>query len=378
MRGRAARVALSLAVALVSAVLVGSVTRSPSPSVTSAEPFPAGRWVTISPPLGRVDRPIVEFLTDEEIGVTRAVQRMIDRMPSATQGPFEGYDLEWFIEPSLRKSPMFDLQRSVVEALDAQLGPESAFMHHWPMDIVVGRTQKWLLGTMAERGCRPNLSAWNGVVLMAVAVCGRHFVVSNITGFLWVVRPQQSISTALEQRREPSLSRVPYRLVERAATALAHEYAHIWRAAGQGGTVFPDEPTWFSEGFAEFWAGVAAVLANRGRLAYETQHVVRMRDFFDWATACEKSLSEYTNYSSLNSACEYHLGVIAVEYLYARYSDLETTLSAFARTGEFTSFKEAFRAVFGISFEQYQREASRYVARLRRVELAQKRSLGSR
>ena len=376
MRGRAARVALSIGVALVSAVLVGSVTRSPSTPGTSTEPFPAGRWVTISPPLGRVDRPIVEFLTDEEIGVTRRVQRMIDRMPSATSGPFAGYDLEWHIEGSLRGSPLFTLQREVLEALDAEIGMESPFMRDWPIDIVAGRTQKWLLGTMAGLGCRPNLSVWSGVVLMAAAVCGRHVVVSNITGFLWIVHPQQSISAALERRREPPLSRIPYRIVERGATALAHEYAHIWRAAGQGGTVFPDEPTWFSEGFAEFWAGVAAVLANRGRLPYETQHVVRTRDFFDWATVCDKSLSEYTSYRSNNSACEYHLGVIAVEYLYARYSNLETTLNAFARASEVDSFTEAFHGVFGISFEQFQREASRYVARLRRVELAQKRALG--
>jgi hypothetical protein len=273
---------------------------------------------------------------------------------------------------------MFALQKNVLAALDEVLGAESPFMRDWPIDIVVGRSQEWMKGVMRERGCVPNLSAWNGVILMAAAVCGRRFVVSNITGFLWIVHAEQRITRTLEKRREPALARVPYRLVERGATALAHEYTHIWRAAGADGVVHPDEPAWFSEGFAEFWAGVATVLANKGRLTYETQHVVRMRDFYDWSRVCTKPLAEYRRYTPLNNACEYHVGVMAVEYLYSRYSSLQTTLRAFSRAGEFFSFAEGFRAVFGISLEEFEAEASRYVARIRRVELAQSRALSPR
>ena len=378
MLGRFARVAMALVVAATGVVLLRSANSESGPPGPTAEPFPAGRWVTIRPPLGRVDRPITEYLTDEEIGVTRSIQRMIDLISDGAVTPFEGYDLVWHVEPTVARSPMFALQRKVLEALDRVLGPESPFMRDWPIDIVVGRSQSWMQGVLRERGCVPNLSAWNGVILMAAAVCNRRFVLSNITGFLWIVHAEQRITATLEKRREPALSRVPYRLVERGATALAHEYTHIWRAAGLDGAVQPDEPAWFSEGFAEFWAGVATVLANKGRLRYETQHVVRMRDFFDWSRVCTKPLAEYRKYSPLNNACEYHVGVLAVEYLYSRYSSLQTTLHAFSRAQEFSSFKEGFRGVFGISLEEFESEASRYVARIRRVELAQARVLSPR
>ncbi|MGA1363267.1 MAG: hypothetical protein ACO36A_10150 [Ilumatobacteraceae bacterium] len=378
MRGRLVRVVVALVLVATGAIVLREASGGPDLTRRTREPFPSGRWVTIKPPLGRVDRPIVEFLTNEEIGVTRGIQRMIDLISDRVHVPFEGYDIEWHIEPSVVQSPMYAMQNKVLGALDSVLGPESSFMRDWPIDIVVGRSQKWIQGVLRERGCTPNLSAWNGVILMAAAVCNRQFIVSNITGFLWIVNAQQRITPALEARREPLLSRVPYRLVSRGVTALAHEYVHIWRAAGSGGIVRPDEPAWYSEGIAEFWAGIGAVLANRDKLSYESQHVVRVRDFFDWPRSCTKPLSAYRVYSPLNNACEYHLGVMAIEYLYSRYSSLQTTLRAFSRAREFDTFEEGFAVVFGLSLQDFENEANRYIARIKRVELAQTRAISPR
>ena len=371
MRNRFVRSLVLLVIVVLTSGVVRVASRQGGDTGEPREPFPAGKWVTVTPPLGYAPVPIVEFLTDEEIGVIRQVQRMIDALPESPGEPFGGYDVTWEIEPAATTSGLLREQRKAVAALDRALAADSPFMRYWPMHIVVGRSQKWMRAVLSRGECEPNLSAWSGVILLGAAVCGRHYVLSNITGFLWVVRPGQRITARMEARPEPVLAKVPYRLVERASTALAHEYAHIWRAAGAGGVVRADEPEWFKEGFAEFWAGVATVLANRGRLRYETQHVVRTRDFFDWASVCDRPMAAYRSYSATSSACEYHVGVIAVEYLYARYSSLKRTLEAFSRVGAYATFEEQFRAVFGISLTDFEREASRYVARIRRVELAQ-------
>lgn len=371
MRGRFVRPL----VVLVVAVLTSGVVRVASLVVNDpgepGESFPAGKWVTVKPPLGLVPVPIVEYLTDEEQGVIRQVQRMVDALDVATGEAFEGYDVTWELEPAVAGSSLLREQRKAIAALDRAIAADSPFMRKWPLHIVVGRSQKWLRRVLERGACTPDLSAWRGVILLGAAVCGRHYVVSNITGFLWVVRPGQRITARMEARPEPVLAKVPYRLVERASTALAHEYTHIWRAAGADGVVRADEPAWFKEGFAEFWAGIAKVLASGGRIPYETQHVVRMRDFFDWAPVCALPVAAYRTAVGSNSACEYHVGVIAVEYLYARYSSLKRTIDAFSLVGAYSTFEEQFQAVFGISLTDFEREASRYVARVRRVELAQ-------
>ena len=340
--------------------------------------FPGGRWVTVKPPLGLVKVSITEYLSDEEMSVVRNVQRMIDDIELRPPPSFDGYDLRWHVEPAALRSTLFAVQKRVLAALDAAISPGSPFLRDWPIDIVVGRSQTWLRRILRERGCNPNLASWNGVILMAAAVCNRRFIVSNITGLLFVVRAEQRITAELERRREPPVSAVPYRLVARGATALAHEYAHLWRAAGPGGLVLTDEPAWYSEGLAEFWGGVAFVLAYRGRLNYETQHVVRVRDFFDWSRLCDRPLSAYQTYSPLNNGCEYHVGLMALELLYSRYSDLQTTLDSFDRATEFRSFADWFAASFGVSLTDFEAEANRYISRIRRVELAQARVLSPR
>lgn len=375
---RAARSWLTVAVVLVGVLVAWRPgARIPEPSHRSSS-FPQGRWVTIDPPLGRVDRPITEFLTNGEIEVVGHVQRMVNLISLTKSSAFEGYDLRWHVEKSVSGSQMFRIQKKVVVALDTVLARTSPFMRTWPTDIVIARSQSFIRAELDRVGCSPDLSAWNGTVLMAAALCNRHMLVSNLTGLLFIVHAEQKITPQLERRREPPLAQIPYRVVLRGSTALAHEYVHAWRAAGQLGVVREDEPAWFSEGFAEFWAGIAKVLAYRGTVNYETQHVVRLRDFYDWAQSCTKPLSSYRSYSVLNNSCEYHVGTLAVEYLYSRYSSLQTTLDTFARSASYPTFAEGFYAAFGITLEQFESEASGYVAQIRRVELTESGALGSR
>lgn len=294
---------------------------------------------------------------------------MIKGLSSVSSAPFVPNHVHWFVEPSLSGSPTYALQRKILYALDRALESRFNFVESWPVSVIVARSQAFIARTLQDLGCVPNLARTNGVVLMGASVCDRHVIISNITGFLFLVRADQVITPALERRREPPLARVPYRIVMRNSSALAHEYTHIWRAAGLKGLVRPDEPAWFSEGFAEFWSGVGKVLAFRGRVPYETHHVVRLRDFVDWPAMCPLRLSAYRTVTPLANGCEYHVGEIAVEYLYAKYSSLEKTLNAFARAEDYETFEDGFKGTFGITLAQFEKEADAYIDGIRRAEV---------
>lgn len=366
MRVRFSRLLLLLLVVVLTGVYVGRRSTPDAPNVAK----PPGEWVFVTPPLGYVPRPIREYVTSEEQEIVGRIQSMIDEMEIADTTSIESGQVKWYVEPSAAKSPTYLLQRKILFALDRSLDGRVEFIRNWPVTIIVARTQKYIRRTLRRLGCEPNLSWTNGVVLMGASVCNRHFVISNITGFLFLVRADQVITSAMERRKEVPLAKVPYRIVMRNSSGLAHEYMHIWRAAGMKGQVPPDEPAWFREGFAEFWAGVANVLAYPRRIPYLTHHVTRLRDFVDWANMCRSSLSRYRYLESVANGCEYHVGALAVEYLYAKYSSLTLTLDALARSGEYPTFAEGFLASYGISLSDFETEADRYIDSLRQVELA--------
>ena len=367
-RGVVVRVAGVVAVVLALSLAAG--TSGPQDDPADVDALPAGKWVTVSPPLGYVPRPIRKYLTDTEISVISRVQRMIDGLESAPSSPVENGGVAWHVEPGVEFSSTFGLQRDVLLALDRALESSVEVTRDWRVHIVVARSRAYVKEALERIGCVPNLSRTNGVVLMGAAVCDRRVIVSNLTGFLWVVRADQTITESLEQRKEPPLSRIPYRIVMRNSAALAHEWTHIWRAAGLGGLVRSDEPAWFSEGFAEFWSGVAKVLAFPGRIPYRSHHVVRLRDFVNWPAMCPGPLRAYRTVSSLSNGCEYHVGLAAVEYLYAKYHSLEKTLQAFSRAGEFMTFEDGFEGTFGISLSRFEVEADAYIRNLRRADAA--------
>lgn len=359
-----------VAVLLVSAQLflsaaTGSAARVGVDDANGDRVVPAGRWVTVPSPLGKTSKPIHLYLTDLELSVIANVQRLINGLDLSPEVPLKDQDVTWYVEPVARKSPTFRLQRAVLYAMNRAIDGKMRIAESWPFSIVIGRTQKYIYDTLAKLNCRPNLDRFDGTILMGAALCNRRVVVSNITGYLFLLRADQVLTPDLETRREKPISETPYRVVARNSSALAHEFVHIWRAAGLSGAVRYDEPAWFSEGFAEFLAGVGQVLAYPRRLNYLTHHVVRVRDFNDWSNQCTEPLSAYRTVGATVNGCEYHVGLAAVEYLFARYASVATTLDAFARAGQYATFAEGFHGTFGVTLEQFEAEATRYIENLR-------------
>jgi len=155
--------------------------------------------------------------------------------------------------------------------------------------------------------------------------------------------------------------------VTRNSSALAHEWMHIYRAAGLDGRVAADEPAWFREGFAEMWSYVAQVRMLAKPNGFMRMHVMRLRNFSNWARDCPGPLSRYRTGVSA-AGCEYHLGTLAMEYLIANYGGLEKITKAFRENGGQTSFKTGFEAQIGLSLEQFEAEADRYIETVRAAE----------
>ena len=365
-RRNIASVIVATVVSVTAAVLPSS---HPALRTTAGITRPAGRWVTVTPPLGRVRTPIRVYMSNAEIRTVGRIHSMVGSLAVSREAPLLGHPVTWHIEPAAVASRTLALQRNILLMLDRIIEESADVTRSWPIDIIVGRTQNFIRSTMDSLGCAPSLERFNGLVLMAAAVCGRHVIVSNITGFLFLVRADQRITSALESRPEPRIADTPYRIVMRNSSALAHEYVHIWRAAGLQGLVRGDEPEWFSEGFAEFWSGVAKVVAYRGRVSWQTHHVVRERDFYDWANACTQPLRSLRTASPQSNGCEYHLGLIAVEYLYAMHHSLEKTIDAFRHAADYPTFADGFLGTFGITLEQFESEAGDYIENLRRAQL---------
>lgn len=196
---------------------------------------------------------------------------------------------------------------------------------------------------------------------------GDAVIVSNVTGYLFLLRPDQRVTAAMEARVEPPLSRLNFRVAARNSSALAHEWVHFFRMAGLGGRVAPDEPLWFAEGFAEFWAAIAKVKHYGDDDAIVKSHIVRLRDFFDWERQCPGPLRTYR--MDQGNSCHYHLGMLAIEFLVANHGGLEATSELFAIDGTIPTFAEGFQRVFGIGLEEFEREADGYIETIRRAEL---------
>lgn len=324
-----------------------------------------GTYVQVRPLIGSSTRTIRKFLTNVERDVLVKVDRRVRAVPARS---FRNDALvTWHIEDSARFSSTYQLQLRVLSSLRQMLAGADGFTANSHVDIVVGRSQAYIFSRLARLGCRPDLSAFDGQVLMGAALCNRRVIVTNLTGYLFLTRPEQRITPAMEVRREPSLYRTSYRIVARNSSALAHEWMHFYRLAGLGGRVAPDEPLWFKEGFAEFWAYIAKVRMFDGKDALTRFHVVRLRDFYDWARKCPGPLSKYR--VDRGTTCEYHLGTLAIEYLVANYGGIEATARAFRLNGQIATFAQVFQVSFGISLEQFEAEADAYIETIRQAEL---------
>lgn len=334
-----------------------------APAVEMSEP--QGEYVAVFPLVGRSFRPIRKYLTTAERLVLDEIQQRINTMKIGD--PTGDAPVVWHVEKSASYSVTYRLQIRVLYALRGMLEGVDGFTSNTRLDIVVARTQSFIGETLKELNCDPDLSQFGGQILMGAALCNRRIIVTNLSGYMFLIRKGDLVTPLMETRPEPLLRNTSYKLVSRNMSALAHEWMHYFRAAGLGGRVAPDEPVWFSEGFAEFWAGIAKVRAYGGADALMRYHVVRLRDFYDWARKCPGSLSQYR--VERGTTCEYHLGTLAIEYLVANYGGLEKTAEAFRFNGRITSFAQGFELLFGISLADFEAEADRYIETIRKAEL---------
>jgi hypothetical protein len=324
-----------------------------------------GTYVQVRPLIGSSPRAIRKFITNSERDVLNKVDRRVRSIPRrSTRGDAL---VVWHVEPSVALSGTYRLQLRILRSLRQMLEGVNGFTKDSRIDIVVGRTQAFIQSTLSRLNCRPDLSAFDGQLLMGAALCDRRVIVTNITGYLFLTRPEQRITREMESRREPPFFQTSYRIVARNSSALAHEWMHFYRAAGLGGKVPFDEPLWFAEGFAEFWAYIAKIREFGERDALLRFHVVRLRDFYDWARKCPGPLSRYR--VDRGTTCEYHLGTLAVQYMVANYGGLEATARAFRMNGRIVTFAQGFKQLFGISLEQFEAEADTYIETIRHAEL---------
>jgi len=324
-----------------------------------------GTFVTVDPLLGKSPKPIKVFLSSTERRTLLQLEAVTSKVKDREY--FDDSLVRWHIEPSARLSPTMLLQRRVYHSLRKMLEGADSQTARWPVDIVIGRTQAYILGTLKALGCEPNLTSQGGQILMGAAVCGRRIIVSNISGYLFLTKPGQQVTPEMEQLTEKPLFTSSYKIVARNSSALAHEWMHIYRAAGRGGVVAADEPLWFKEGFAEIWAYIAQIRMLQKPNGFLRMHVMRLRNFSNWARDCPGPLSRYQSSGSA-AGCEYHLGSLAMEYLIANYGGLEKTSSWFRMDNGQLPFAVDFAAVFGVPLEQFEAEANRYIEIVRAAE----------
>jgi hypothetical protein len=348
---------------LLAAVLVPAVVAHPGRDADAL----SGRYVLITPTIGAYRKPFRAFLTTRELDV---MTRMGVRLRAARKVPLRVVNTGVFhVEPGSGDSPLFLAQRTVLRELQRVLEKYNGTIADWRVDIVVGRSQAYLKSTLASLGCNADFSQTDGVVQMGAALCGRHYLADNLTGYLFLRSSDDILTGAMERAREPRVGSIPYLVAMRNLSGLAHEWAHIYRAAGQNGRVFTDEPAWVREGLAEIWSGIAIVNSNIARMTYTDWHVIRLRRFLDWSRRCNVKLIDFRTGSAATNGCEYFIGPLAIELLIARHGGLENLIKVFHLNDPEQGFLDDFEEVYGMTLGDFEKEADAYIAGVREAEL---------
>lgn len=319
-----------------------------------------GRWVSVTTGPGGPRRVVRQYLGRAELGVVSRLDSMVRTIPLADGGVSNLTSVRWVTEVGIETSVIASMQRRVLDTLAAMVAASGSMPRDWPVTVIVARTQEFIRASLAQASCHVD----GRPVLMGATVCGRHVIVSNLTGFLHLDSPDHGLTPELESSPEKPVSTTPRHVVLRSAAGLAHEFVHVWRAAVVDGGVRDDEPKWFAEGLAEFWSGVAAVRSSVGSGPYLRRHVLRLRDFVDVRSVCGRSLASYSAVSP--DGCEYHLGLSAVEFLVARHSSLRGVASVLARGRDFATFADWFADSFGLTVNEFVTEFDTYARAVRR------------
>lgn len=339
----------------------------PPPQAQGSAGGPEGRYVSVRPTVGAPAAAFRIFLTSSETEVIRSMNLELSHTRALPVR--RGTPPRFHVEPVARGSALLARQRRVLAELQRVMWALDPAGADWAVHVVVGRTQAYLKSTLRRLGCTPDLSANGGILEMGAALCGRHFLASNLTGYLFLRSPADALTARMESRPEPAEKRTPFLVELRNLSGLAHEWAHIHRIAANNGASLRGEPAWFREGLAEMWAGVAIVNTHRD-MTYAGWHAMRLRRFMSWGDRCSSGLGSLRASVAVTNGCEYFLGPLAVELLIARHGGLEKLLELFRSSRDGRDFAADFSGVYGIQLVEFESEADTYIEQIRKAEVS--------
>ena len=317
--------------------------------------------VRVTPPYGASPASLTATFSFEESRLVRELQGQVNLLADADEIPRAAAFVRWHIEAAAAESEILRAARRSLTSTQLMF-ERSGIFEVQRTDIVVGRTQAYIDSTVRSLGCEPDLSRTKGAYLMGGSLCNNTIVTMDITGLLFVVRPDQSVTAAMEAAPEPPMSTVRYQLVDRAVAVLSHEWAHAVRFVAAGSTQPLGEPIWFREGFAEWVALASRVRAFGPDMSYLDAHAIRLHLFSNWPSRCSTNLSTYRLRGAVAGGCEYYLGLLAVELLVVRYGGFARMVNVYRQAASGKPFAESFRAVYGISLATFEAESSKYIS----------------
>jgi hypothetical protein len=323
------------------------------------------KMVTIKPLYGYYASPVRARFSKSEVDIVRRMQ--IIAKTWNPEIPPVGNTLRFRIEPAAANSPTLAIGIQAFYAARTFLSVpinESTV----PITIIIGRTQEFLRQQVNALGCQPKLGLFSGNYIMGATICNRSVIVINLTGYFFVRSLNQRITSEMEQRPEPAISKTSYVIVGRNISGLAHEWTHVARNRLTNGFVPDDEPAWFREGLSEVISGLALVRSNTIGKTYTHFHMIRLRKFSNWYDKCGGSLSKFRKNGSLPSGCEYLRGAAALELLIANYGGLPKIVSLYEHMRESGSFFNSFKFTYKMTVGQFEARADNYARYISQAE----------
>ena len=314
--------------------------------------------VVVTPGFGAYKAPLIATVTPAEIRIVNKAQEEVRRVNIVK--PQSARLIAWYVEPSAVNSPTVKLARKTLLGTQAMFESLGIFEAK-TTSIVIGRTQKFLKETVTKLGCYPDLSRTWGQHLMGSSLCSDTIIVMNLSGYLFLTTPGQTVTRAMETRPEPPIASQSYLLVHRNISGLSHEWAHSVRTLMAGGSVPVGEPAWMREGFAEMVSGLAQVKTFPLRTSYADFHAVKIHLFTNWASRCKLDLRGYAVNSDILSGCEYYKGLIAVEILLSDFGGLEKLMKLYKDTSMLRTFEASFLTNYGMTLPEFEVLADQYI-----------------
>lgn len=314
--------------------------------------------LVITPGFGAYKAPLIATMTPAEMRIINKAQEEVNRVNVVK--PQSARLVTWYVEPSAINSPTVKLARRTLLSTQAMFEGLGIFEAK-ATSIVIGRTQKFLDETVTRLGCYPNLSRTLGQHLMGSSLCSDTIIVMNLSGYLFLTTPGQTVTREMETRPEPPIASQSYLLVHRNIAGLSHEWAHSVRTLMAGGEVPVGEPAWMREGFAEMVSGLARVKTFPLRTSYADFHAVKIHMFSNWASRCKLNLRAYAQNSDILAGCEYYKGLIAIEILLSDFGGLAKLMKLYKDTSVLRTFEASFLTNYGMTLTEFEVLADQYI-----------------